>query len=131
MGMGFWHLVPAKDTHGQSIVMMDPSRHDKALYARESMTRSMWYVMHTALEDQMTQQKGIVFIAYPRNGKLATFDRALAKMNSDSVKGCLPSRIGVIHICHPPSFFYLIFPIFKIFMGERLRRRFRVHGGSD
>lgn len=131
MGMGFWRLVPAKDRQGRSIVMMDPSRiGDKTLYDRESMARSMWYVIHAALEDETTQKKGIVFIVYPKHAKFANFDRTLVKINSDSAKGCLPIRISVMHVCHPPTFFQIIFLFLKLLMGERLRKRFRLHGGS-
>jgi hypothetical protein len=52
-------------------------------------------------------------------------------MNADSLKGCIPIRMSAAHICHPPTFFSIIFPIIKILMGERLRKRTLVHGGSE
>lgn len=131
LGMGYFQLNLPKDPSGHGIIFVDPSRQDKSKYERESMVRSMWYVMHAALEDEETQKKGLVVIAYPKKVKLSQVDRALTKMNMDSLKGCLPIRIGVFHVCHPPGFFQLVFPVFKMFLGERLRKRFRVHGGSD
>jgi hypothetical protein len=131
MGFGFFQLTPCKDPSGRSIIFVDPSRQDKTKYERESMARSMWYVMHAALEDSETQKKGLVAMAYPKKAKFAQLDRGLAKLNMESIKGCVPVRMSVVHLCHPPTFFRIVFPIFKVFMGERIVKRFRVHAGPD
>jgi CRAL/TRIO domain len=131
LGFGFIKLVPAKDPSGRSITYFDVSRQDKSKYERKSMTRAMWYVFHAALEDEETQKKGIVILVIPRDSKLSQFDRKLGQMNADSLKGCIPIRMSASHICHPPTFFNVIFPIIKLLMGERLRKRTLVHGGSE
>jgi len=52
------------------------------------------------------------------------------KMNMESISGCLPVRMGAFHIVHPPWFFgKIVFPIMKIVMPERMRKRVRVHWG--
>ena len=88
LNMGFMRVVPAKDPAGRGILFADPSRQDKSLYTRESMTRAMWYVIHALLEDEQVQKPGIVFIAYPRNAALHQADRAQMRLNIDSIKGC-------------------------------------------
>lgn len=131
LGFGFVKLVPSKDPTGRSIAYFDVSKQDKNKYERKSMTRAMWYVFHAALEDEDTQKKGVIILVIPRDSKLSQFDRKLGQMNADSLKGCIPIRMSAAHICHPPTFFSLIYPIIKIFMGERLRKRTLVHGGSE
>jgi hypothetical protein len=39
-------------------------------------------------------------------------------------------RMSAFNIWHPPAFVKLIFPIVKLFLGERLRKRIRVHSGD-
>jgi CRAL/TRIO domain len=129
--IGFARLVEGTiDPIGRGVMFVDPSKQDKTKYSRESMVRAMWYMIHAALEVESTQRYGLVTLAFPRNAKFSQSDRHLDNMIIDSLKGYLPVRLSAIHICHPPSFLRIIFPIIKMFLGERLRKRVRVHGGS-
>jgi hypothetical protein len=130
LSKGFISLTGTKDATGRSIIFIDPSKQDKSKYPRESMCRAMWYFVHAALEDEMTQKRGIVNIVFPHHAKLSQIDRPLLKMNVESLKGCIPVRLTGVHICHPPSFVSLILPILKVFMGDRLRKRIQLHSGS-
>ena len=132
LGLGFMKVLPDKDPLGRGILFMDPSVQDKTLYERKSMARSVWYVIHAALEEESAQQKGCVVVGYTRNAHLSQVDRGLIKMNIESMNGCLPLRLSAFHVCHPPTFFQLvIFPIVKLFAGERMRKRVKVHAGKD
>lgn len=130
--MGFIRLIPnVKDPVGRAVVFGDPSRLKNPSNNRLSIQRAIWYVIHAALEDDSVQQKGVVMLMYPHNAKFSQIDRKLMKMNTESMKGCIPVRLSAFHICHPPKFFAIIFPLLKLFLGERLRKRIRVHSGSD
>ena len=85
------------------------------------------------LEGNETAQKvGIVVVGYPHHAKLSYLDRKLMKMNVESLSGCIPVRLGGFHICHPPWFFGKVaFPLMKLVMPERMRKRVRVHVGSE
>lgn len=129
--IGLGRVIPkTPDPGGRSCLFYDPSRQDKTKYSTESMSRVMWYVLHEALEDETTQRKGIVIVAYPQHAKFSQLDRTLMRNVTSSIRGCIPVRLSAIHLCHPPSFFQLVFPIIKFFLGERLRQRINVHGGS-
>ena len=39
-------------------------------------------------------------------------------------------RISCIAICHPPSFFNIVWPVVKVFFGSRLRKRMFLAGGG-
>ena len=129
--MGYAKLVGTTDPSGRSIILVDASCQDLSKHTRESMTRSLWYMIHATLEDETTQKRGITFMVYPRKATFAQFDRTQLKMNAESIQGCLPARVSGFHICHPPAFFSLAFPIVKLFLGDRLRKRIHVHSGSE
>jgi hypothetical protein len=132
LGVGFARLVvPAKDPAGRSIIFADPSKLDSTKYDRESMVRATWYVMHAALESVDAQKMGVVMVAYPKHVHITQVDRKLMKLNMESIKGCIPVRLAAFQICHPPEIFSIIFPLIKLFLGERLRKRIKVHSGSD
>ena len=127
---GFVRLLPGiKEPGGRSILYADPSRYAPKK-ERITTVRALWYVMHAALEDVETQQKGVVIIADPRKAKMSQTDTKLDKLNVESIRGCLPVRVAAMHLCHMPAFFALIFPIIKVFLGERLRQRIKLHNGS-
>jgi hypothetical protein len=130
LSYGFISLTGTKDASGRAIVYLEPAKQDKTKYPRESMCRVLWYVAHAALEDEMTQRRGIVILVYPHGAKISQMDRALIRMHVDSIKSCLPLRLSGIHLCHPPTFLILVLPVFKFFMGKRMRNRLQVHSGS-
>lgn len=124
-------VVGATDPSGRTIMFADPSRQDKTKYTRPSMTRAVWYVIHAALENKTTQQKGLVMIAYPRKAKMSQIDRPQMKMNLESIQGILPLRISCILMCHPPTFFAIVFSFIQLFMAARTKKRLQVLSGSD
>lgn len=131
LSLGFARLMPSKDPSGRSIVFVDPSKLDSSKYERESMCRALWYILHASLENAQAQQYGNIMLGYPRNAKLTQVDRTLMKMNMECIRGCIPVRISALFLCQPPTFFAVIFPLIRLFLGERLRKRINVVSGSD
>jgi len=121
-----------KDQTGRPIIFFDPSQGPlKGTYDIDSYIRAFWYCLHSITEDTTAQQKGILFIAYPKHTKFSQFDRKRMTMMIESIKGALPVRISAFHLCHPPVFFEIVFPIVKLLMGKKLRKKIKIHSGSD
>lgn len=90
---GYSCLVGTKDPSGRSILLVDSSRQDRSKYTRESMTRSVWYILHAVLmENTEAQRKGLVILGSPRNATYSQWDSKQTKMNLSSLQGCLPVR---------------------------------------
>lgn len=135
--LGFIRPTLTHDSGGRAILFADPSRlagYDKSNNdERLGVARALWYTMHNLIEENdIVQKSGMVAVAFPHHAKISVVDRKLMKMNMDSMSGCLPIRIGGFHICQPPWFFgKVVFPIMKVVMPERMRKRVRVHTGSE
>uniref|UniRef100_A0A7R9ZA46 CRAL-TRIO domain-containing protein n=1 Tax=Pseudictyota dubia TaxID=2749911 RepID=A0A7R9ZA46_9STRA len=117
------------DAHGRRIVFFDPSMLDHE-YDRPSMNRATWYVVHAALEDEMTQKRGIVMIIYPQKAKMKQFDTKLLGVDIENIKGCIPVRVGGFHVCHPPLYAHVTIPVIKLIIGPKLSSRFYTHSGK-
>ena len=130
LGIGLMRLTGAKDDSGRIILFADPSRQDKTKYTTKSMAKAVWYVLHAALEDEDAQKHGIVLVVFPHKAKVTQMDRQLIKLLAGSLKDRIPVRLAGFHICHPPTFFRVIFPIISLVLGPRLRKRIRIHAGS-
>ena len=133
MKLGFCQLLPGKDPQGRAVFHFDPSKqYNKKVYkTQESVVRTMWYMMHAALESESAQQKGVIFLVYAKTVPFSKLDPKLDAAIMESLKGCLPIRMSSVQICHPPSFIAYILPILKLLFGERLRKRIKVHSGSN
>jgi hypothetical protein len=134
--LGLIRPTRTHDMGGRALIFIDPSvmkAYNHTSDERFGVARAVWYVLHNMLEGNETVQKlGIVAIGYPHNVKLSYLDRKLMKMNMESITGCIPVRLGGFHICHPPWFFgHIVFPIIKVIMPERMRKRLRLHQGSN
>mmetsp|Transcript_15258 Transcript_15258/g.33114 ORF Transcript_15258/g.33114 Transcript_15258/m.33114 type:complete len:329 (-) Transcript_15258:90-1076(-) len=135
--LGFIRPTETHDAGGRVILFIDPSRlagYDKNNNdERLGVARALWYVLHNLIEGNDSVQKlGMIAVVYPHHFKKSLIDRKLMKMNMESISGCVPIRMGGFHICHPPWFFgKIIFPIMKMVMPERMRKRVRVHSGSE
>lgn len=137
LNLGFIRPTQTHDAGGRAILFVNPSRlagyNKNNSDERMGVARALWYVMHNAIEGNDTVQKlGMIAVAHPQHVKPSVIDRKLMKLNMESLSGCIPVRMGGFHICHPPWFFgKIVFPIMRVVMPERMRKRVRVHSGSE
>ncbi len=144
LSIGFLRCTTKTDSAGRPIIFGDPSRlpTDQSSYDVKAMCRALWYVLHHILQGEgkgntanakaeTAQRKGAVVIMYPKHVSFGQFNRKLAKLNAESIKGCIPIRLSALHICHPPKVFDLIFPIIKVLMGAKLRKKVQLNSGTE
>lgn len=130
MNIGYVTLI--ERPNDRTYIYVDPSKHDSTKYTRESMMRAIWIMIHSGLlKCALFQRRGLIGLSNPAKATMSQFDRKLDKLIMNSVFGCLPVRFSAVHICHPPLFFGIIWPIIKTFMPKRLRQRVHVHSGTS
>ena len=110
---------------------MDPSVVDRSEYNAESMVKAAWYTLHAALENETTQQKGIVFLVNLKTTLPRHFDRRLIQLLASSIRGVLPVRVSAIHIIHAPYLFEVLFDVVSILLGERITNRIKIYSDED
>lgn len=130
MSIGFIQITSKKDPDGRGIIFIDFSTEGTAKYERLSLVRTVWYVLHTALQDIDNQKQGIVFV-FKCGNSLRQWDIRASNMLAESFKSCLPLRVGALHVCHPPGHITFLLKLSKIFLGKKLRERIHVHAGSN
>lgn len=131
LSLGFMVSTERTDHQNRRIIYGDPAKLNSALYDRDSMVRALWYAVHAALEDDTTQRKGAVLMLNHRDVHPSQFDPELVRLCAESLRGCIPLRIGTIHLFHLPYFVNYIAPLFKYLLGERLWSRIAIHDGED
>jgi CRAL/TRIO domain len=124
-------IVQNKQVDKRTFLFVDPSKQDRTKYTRESMIRAIWYIAHKVLEDcDEVQKRGFVCLAYPKNTHFSQVDLPMYKELLSNARNCLPVRFSAVHICHPPPFFRIVWPIVSKLMSKRIRRSVQVHAGS-
>lgn len=131
LSLGFIRLLPDTDGTGRCNVFVDPSLLEGEEYEDENMVRAAWYALHAALENESTQQKGIVFLVFLRETYPRHFDRSLIKLLADSIRGVLPVRVSAIHIFQAPYVFEMLFDVVSLLLGERLTNRMKMYSGEE
>lgn len=130
LSVGFMTLNKRKHESGRNIIFADPAKQQFDKYSTDSMIRAIWYIFHTALEDEETQKQGVVFLCDLSKAAVNLLDHELCRVVALSVTGCIPVRLSGIHGCYPPAVFWILFPIIKVLLGERLGKRIKIHSGA-
>lgn len=106
LSMGLCQLLPGKDPSGRSILFMDSSRQDRKLVDTKHQARASAYMLMAALENEITQQKGIVVLFWPAKERWDQPNREFITLMGASIKGALPGTYrnicfnGVVAFMH-------------------------------
>lgn len=132
LDQGMLQLLPVKDLNGRGLIFYDPSRHDPKLgYSNESMLRVIWYIMHVAMEDPLTQENGFVLIVYPKKCTPEQINRDIIAKGTAIVGSVMPLPWRGFHICHPCSSYNKYFPLVKMLSPTSIKDNIAVHFGTD
>jgi hypothetical protein len=123
---GFFQLLPVRDVAGRAIISGMPMlRKYKDL---KNLVRSFMYIVMVALQDQETQQNGLVMVGF-NTGKDRVVDRPAAWAIQKIMK-VLPMRMVGIHFCYDDFKIRPMMSLAMLVMGAHRRVRFRAHYGK-
>jgi hypothetical protein len=123
---GFFQLLPVRDVTGRAIICGMPMlRNYRDL---KNLVRSFMYIVMVALQDQETQQNGIVMVGF-NCGKDRVVDRPAA-WSILKITKVLPIRIVGIHFCYDAFLVRPMMSLAMLVMGAHRRVRFRAHYGK-
>lgn len=91
--------------------------------------KSFMYIIQSAIEDELTQKRGMVFLFYLVGAKSLFFDRELNNSVSYLLE-CLPFRLSAVHICFDDPRLRMIKALLMITLGSSRRVRVRIHDGK-
>jgi hypothetical protein len=106
LSVQFMRLTRTADSGSRSLLYGEAKRlanaYDKSSNEdRLDIARGVWYLFHSALEEVEVQKKGMVFLINYKGAEISIVDPKLIRLVAGSVTGCLPVRVGGIHVCNP------------------------------
>lgn len=106
LSIQFMRLTQTMDTGNRSLMYAEAARlmgaYDKSNdNDRLNIARGIWYLFHSVLEEERVQKVGMVFLINYSGAHISVVDPKLMSMVMSSVSGCLPIRVGAIHVCNP------------------------------
>jgi hypothetical protein len=128
---GVYQLLPARDSTGR-VVMVDFRLVSPRHYRRtDNMLKVLLYIVSAAAEDEETQKRGFVGLAYyvGRNYYADNFDYDLTFRACKLIE-CIPIRFSGLHVCFDDPAFRAIKALSMTLMGRNLRQRLRWHEGT-
>eukprot|EP00521_Asterionellopsis_glacialis_P006744 CAMPEP_0195281926 /NCGR_PEP_ID=MMETSP0707-20130614/1028_1 /TAXON_ID=33640 /ORGANISM="Asterionellopsis glacialis, Strain CCMP134" /LENGTH=408 /DNA_ID=CAMNT_0040340857 /DNA_START=125 /DNA_END=1348 /DNA_ORIENTATION=- len=124
---GTFCLLP-EDEHGRFILYHDRSRLDRLdNLSHISVIRSLWYILHVALEKDSFRENGLVGLM-TSNCSISLFSRKHMRLSWDSLINAIPTRLKAFHICHASALVNShVLPIWKRLVNKNIRMRVIVH----
>lgn len=125
---GFMQIFPVRDRAGRAVFCLLPSY--QTYKTAENMTRVMYYIVMSTLDDEDTQKKGITVIVY-NVGKVEKekFDHRTFAQGGRLMMS-LPGRLCALHHCFNHSSFRFIINITLHFFPANVRARAKMHYGT-
>ena len=128
-----FQILPHTDKSGRAIIWFHLGNRRFDLLSEERESRILFYLYHTLCGD--TSDAEIRRAGFVLLGTSANVDRTKTSFRQQQFLGQLadvmPIHMRSGHICHPsPTFYYVIYPVLRMFMGRKWRLRTRLHYGD-
>lgn len=118
------------DRWGRQIIVMRSARVDYNILNEKSLLYLFWVFTDFLLNKEEIQKHGVVAIQNMENVARANLNQKAVRHVLDSLQNCVPIRLGGVYVCHQPFFFTAVFKVLRLFMKEKLRRRFHLMGSD-
>lgn len=127
LGLEFARWTGGQDQAGRYLVQMTMRNARPDEFSAEDAVRGLHLIFETLLRAYPeAQARGIAMVADMRDVAFANLDPRVPKLLGPAMSSILPVRIGRVHMCHPPWFFKLIFPLVRRFMSPKIKSRIEI-----
>lgn len=121
--------LPTTDAKGRGLIYSDLVHWESEHFV---MNRVAFYMAHALLEDETIQQRGVVLVlSFTSALSIQNFKRKVHNRVINTFRKVLPIRIVGVHLIDNTAVFSLIRPQILHSLGPELRRRLRIHQGSE
>jgi hypothetical protein len=79
--------------------------------------------MDYVLRTKQNQQRGVVMVNNADGVQRKNFSRETVKKITDAVQNAIPVRMAGMYLCNMGMMFNIIFPIVKLFLKEKMKKR--------
>lgn len=113
-----------KDRVGRYLVQMTMRNTRPDLFSAEDTMRGIHLVLETLLRAYPdAQARGVALVADLRDVAFKNLDPRVPKLLGPAMSSVLPVRLGRFHMCCPPWFFKLVFPLMMRFQSPKMKSR--------
>lgn len=122
-------VVGDRDRIDRPIICVDPGALDWSTTTVDEMRRLWFFQIMRAVEPQSAQLRGVVLIIVADHMGPSKIKMAFQKFVARAVQECMPFKVGQLFVVNQPWLFgSLIWPIIKVLLKEKIRRRISVIG---
>ena len=124
-------FVTGKDNHGRLVVFTNKTQLDFSQHNLMFVMQYAWYQFHLHLKNLKVQNCGSIGVGQFRINSPTQFDTVQTKISATLIQDVLPINMVCLHICHAPTFFNNLFPIYKFIIENKIRLCTETHSGSE
>lgn len=132
---GWYQILLQKDSSGRAVMLDTHLQYSPPVYEHsdvaDTIVRSIIYLLCSAVDnDEETQRKGIVMVAYFVGKFVGQFNNGLLQKLNSLLDWC-PVKYRGFHMCFNDPMLKAWMPLAMLLMGKEMRLRLRIHDGKE